>query len=134
MVYRNIEGNIKINPMPRVLLLSCSIAVLAFLTHAAFAPFYETGFGIYLSPLGFLSVAFCFLSLLLRKRWSWRIVTNWCWVLIVINLVFPPMPVNFGSLTMLARLLVSVEVVACALILLTLRLPKSKEWFHGNVQ
>lgn len=57
-------------------------------------------------------------------------VSNWCWVLIVINLLFPPMPIHFGSLTILARILVGVEVVACVLTLLTLRLSKSKEWFY----
>lgn len=110
---------------------SCGLAAIAFLVHAAFAPFYEKGIAAYLAPLFFVLVAFTFGALLQRRRWSWRLASGWCLAWILLSLVFPPMPVHFGGATAFARILVSVEVFACFAVFWLMRSPSIKSWFHG---
>lgn len=118
--------------MPRYLFISFIAAAFFFFLHAILAPFYETGFSIYLSPFLFIALSFSYISFIRRKKWSWAIAIHTsCWV-VIINIIFPPMPENFGELTSLARLIVSIEVVSCFFIFLGMLNKKTKLWFYGE--
>jgi hypothetical protein len=118
--------------MLRLFILSACAAAVAFLAHAVFAMFYEKGVFAYVSPLGFAAVAAVFAALVLRQRWSWRLAFTWSCTWVVISLVFPPMPHQFGGHTVLARLLIGFEVLACVAVAVSMRRPAVQSWFRTS--
>ena len=116
--------------MQRGLKLVVVLAIAAFLVHAVFTQFYETGFALILSPIIALGVVAVLVAFLRRRPWSWRWVLWLCVLFIVLNLAFLPQQEHFGDLLTLARVLVGVEVGAFALILAYMLHPDSKRKFH----
>ena len=108
------------------------LAIAAFLVHAGFTQFYETGLGLVLSPVIALGVVALLVAFLRRRPWSWRWVLWWSVLFIAINLAFLPQQEHFGSFLTVARVLVGLEVGACAFILAFMLHPESKGRFHGS--
>jgi drug/metabolite transporter (DMT)-like permease len=118
--------------MHRGLKLAVVLAIGAFLMHAAFTQFYETGLGLVLAPIMALGVVAVLVAFLRRRPWSWRWVLWLCILFIAINLAFLPQQEHFGSFLTLARALVGLEVGACAIILAFMLHPESKGRFHAS--
>jgi len=107
-------------------------ATLAFLVHAGFTQFYETGVARVLAPTMMLGVVALYLAFLWRRPWTWRLVLWWCVVVIVINLAFLPEQRDFGDFVAIARVLVGFEITASALILAFMLHPAARGNFHGG--
>jgi hypothetical protein len=112
--------------------LFCAVCILGsvlFLTHAVFSSFYETGNFIYIAPMIFTLVSGLFVAMLLRKPWSRLWVFSLSWACVLINLLFPPSPADFGAMTTFARILVGAEVFVCIVMLICMPVPAVVVWF-----
>jgi len=116
--------------MRTAFLYICITAALAFVVHTFFAPFYETGIKVFLAPIFFILFAGLYVAVFLRKAWGWRRASLFSAIWVVINLLFPPMPEHFGTMTTFARLLISIEILACSAIFLLMRSPSIRNWLH----
>jgi Mn2+/Fe2+ NRAMP family transporter len=112
--------------------IAVAIAAVVFLAHAAFTPFYETGYARVISPILGVGLAALFGAFLLRKRWAWGWVLAYSGVAVVLNLAFLPEHEHFGEYLWLARVLVAVEVVACAIVVAFMLHPATKRAFYES--
>lgn len=87
---------------------------------------------IFLSPLIFMANAMLFVAVAFRRRWAWRWVFMWSWIYVLISVVFPPMPEEFGALTGFARVLVGLEVATCLVMFFCMRHSSVKAWFNDQ--
>jgi len=108
------------------------VAIGAFLVHAVFTQFYETGYGRVLSPVIALGIVALLVAFLRRRPWSWRWVLWWSIAIVAINLAFLPEQEFFGRYLALARVLVGVEVITGACILAFMLYPATKGRFYGS--
>jgi hypothetical protein len=109
-------------------------AAFAFFASAVFAPFHEVGWGVYLSPIIGLSLSALYICFALRKQWTWNWVFQFSIATVAINLLFYPSAEHFREHLAIARLIVGIEVLACALLLTLMIRNESKAEFFVDAK
>jgi hypothetical protein len=128
-------GNLSQKDIPlsaRVIKISCIVGIVAFLFHAALAPFYDTEGFRFEASIAFVVIAILLFLFLRRQRWSWLVVLIFMPMFVIVNIFFPPTEGYYGSLTLIVQILVFIESLACAVIFIAMLFPATKVWFTGS--
>ena len=118
--------------LPKVIKIACIAGSVAFLFHAALAPFYETEGFRFTASIVFIAIAILLFSFLRRQRWSWLLVLIFTASHVIISIIFPPTEKFYGSLTLIGQILVIIESLACIVIFVSMLFPATKVWFTGS--
>jgi hypothetical protein len=117
--------------MRNVKLASLAIAS-AFVAHAVFTQWYESGWARITSPAIFILMAYVFIALALRKRWAWKHAMFASMATMVINLAFFPSSQFFGSYTFIAKCFAAIEISLSAGLWFLIRKESTRVWLNGN--
>lgn len=116
--------------LSKVIKISCVIASVAFVIHATLVSFLKAaGSGRFLVSIILIGYAILLLSFLRRQRWSWLFVLIFTPAIVVSSIFIPPNEYFYGSSTSIAKILVFIEALACAVVFVVMLLPATKVWF-----
>jgi hypothetical protein len=119
--------------LSKIIKISCIVAGIAFLIHATLVLFLEAAGGSrFAVSIVFVGYAVLLFSFLRRQRWSWLFVLIFTPAIVISSIFVPPTEYFYGSLTSVAKILVSIEALACAVIFIIMLFPATMVWFSGS--
>jgi hypothetical protein len=104
----------------------------AFVAHAVFTQWYETGWARVTSPVLFILFAYVFIVLALRNQWAWKIAMFASMATTIINLAFFPSPKFFGSYTDIAKYFAVIEITLSAWLWILIPKESTKAWLSES--
>ena len=102
----------------------------AFIAHAVFTQWYETGWARISSPVLFVLFAYVFIALAFRKLWAWKIAIFAAMATTVINVAFFPSPQFFGPYTGIAKCFAAIEIALSAGLWFLIPRESTKVWLQ----
>ena len=83
-------------------------------------------FAVSIILVGYAVLPFLFLR---RQRWSWLFMLIFTPAIVLSSIFIPPTEYFYGSSTSVAKILVFIEALACAVVFVVMLLPATKVWF-----
>ncbi|WP_269758878.1 hypothetical protein [Variovorax sp. E3] len=121
------------HPMPKYLRIACILFIFTFCGMAVLAPLHESGIYRVTSPLLLVSFAVVAILFMRRAQWTWQWMKWMGIVTLVINGSFFPEPRFYGPYTVPARIFISIQLLACCVILWSIvRHQNTWAWFTNR--
>lgn len=114
--------------MLRIYKASLAVVTVLFLIHAVFSTLYEVDSHKMTTSLTYIAFAALFLTPLLHIRKTEQVILITSLMYIVVHLAFWPTPEFYGQYTVHAMVLVSLEIVACAAVVISIRYAFMRAW------